>query len=90
MSVPYRTILLFIIRCSYFGFQALGNFYFIHESLVDVLIWNFDGKNDYKQSFSDTEKKKKNSEHVRKFGYQSLVNSAGGHEVSQSEKHIIG
>ena len=25
-------------------FQALGNFYFIHESLSEVLIWDFSGK----------------------------------------------
>lgn len=37
------SILNYYLRCIlfYWEFQALGNFYFVHESIKDMLIWNF-------------------------------------------------
>lgn len=37
------TNFFFVIIHNTYIFQALGNFYFVHESLKNVLLWDFQG-----------------------------------------------
>lgn len=41
----YKNFTLFFIHLntSFFIFQALGNFYFIHEAIKEASLWDFHG-----------------------------------------------